>query len=65
MAMKLDDGLKRHVSKLSTLKWAAAADSVRRNAWCVGATSVSNPSMIILPGAPLPPRTGEGREEVD
>lgn len=48
----------RHVSKLSTLKWAAAADSVSRNAWCDGATRVSNPSMIMAvaggPGA-LPP----------
>lgn len=49
---------KRQVSKLNTLKCAAAADSVRRNAWCDGATSVSNPSMIMVvvgcPGAGLP-----------
>lgn len=48
----------KHVSKLNTLKCAAAADSVRRNAWCDGATSVSNPSMIMVvvgcPGAGLP-----------
>lgn len=48
----------RQVSKLNTLKCAAAADSVSRNAWCDGATSVSNPSMIMVvagcPGAGLP-----------
>lgn len=48
----------RHVSKLNTLKCAAAADSVKRNAWCDGATSVSKPSMIMVvddcPGAELP-----------
>lgn len=48
----------KHVSKLSTLKWAAAADSVSKNAWCDGATRVSSPSMIMAvvggPGA-VPP----------
>lgn len=48
----------RHVSKLNTLKCAAAADSVSRNAWCDGATSVSKPSMIMVvvgcSGAELP-----------
>lgn len=56
---------KRHVSKLSTLKWAAAADSVSKNAWCDGATRVSNPSMIMAvaggPGA-LPPTNHQWRE---
>lgn len=42
--------LNRHVSKLSTLKWAAAADSVSRNAWWDGVTNVSRPSMIIVDG---------------
>lgn len=48
-----------NVSKLKTLKWAAAADSVKRNVWCCwGATRVSNPSMIMAvaggPGATPP-----------
>lgn len=45
------------LSKLSTLKCAAAADSVNRNA-CGGATRVSNPSMIMAaagPGGATPP----------
>lgn len=46
------------LSKLSTLKCAAAADSVNRNA-CGGATRVSNPSMIMAaagPGGAMPPK---------
>lgn len=53
------DAVLKKLSKLSTLKCAAAADSAMRNVWCDGdATRVSSPSMIMAvaggPGATPP-----------
>lgn len=54
-----DTDFRNPVSNPRTLKWAAAADSVNKNVWCVGVTNVSSPSMIMVvecvePGATPP-----------